>query len=380
MESVGRLAGGIAHDLNNILAPILMAAPLLREEAASPESRSLLDTVEKSAQRGANIVKQLLTFARGTDGQKIPVPPARLFKDMVAMIQETFPKSVSLSTRLSPDWGAMRAAPTRLRQVLLNLCVNARDALSEGGAITLSAENLMIDDCYARMTPEAKTGPHVVLQVADTGTGMPAEILDKIFDPFFTTKAPEHGTGLGLATVLGIVKSHGGFIQVESIVGRGTWVRVYLPASLAGPALSAEMQCPALPKGQGELILVVADEASIRNVTGLILERHGYRVLLAKEGTEAIALFTQRRDEIQLVLADLMMPIMDGVATIRVLRGMSSQLKIIAASGAASKSRLGDLTDLPVQESLQKPYTAELLLTTLHRVLHGKAARRNGPS
>jgi two-component system cell cycle sensor histidine kinase/response regulator CckA len=371
MESLGRLAGGIAHDLNNILAPILMAASLLRDGAASQDNRSLLDTVEKSAQRGANIVKQLLAFARGSDGQKIPVPLNRLVKEMVSMIEETFPKSITLRTELPPGLWAILGDPTQLHQVLLNLCVNARDAMPAGGTLTLAAENVMIDDCYAYMAPEARPGPHVLIQVADTGVGIPPENFERIFDPFFTTKGPDQGTGLGLATVLGIVKSHDGFIQLESEVERGTRFKVYLPAAPASAALAVETKSRPLPNGQGELILVVDDEPSIRNVTRQILERHGYRVLLAKEGTEAIALFTQHRDDVQAVLTDLMMPIMDGVATIRVLRGMSSHLRVIAASGAASKSKLGDLPDLPVQASLQKPFTAELLLSTLQRVLQG---------
>ena len=386
VESVGRLAGGIAHDLNNILAPILMVGPLLRDALASEEHRSVLDMVVKSAQRGADIVKQLLLFARGTEGQKVPLPAGLLIKEMAKIVRETFPKSITLTTEFSKELWTIMGDPTQLHQVLLNLCLNADDAMPDGGTLTLAAENVTLDECYARMIPEAKAGPYVVLQVADTGTGIPPEIMDKIFDPFFTTKGPDKGTGLGLATVLGIVKSHGGFIQVESRVGHGSQFKVYLPAVPAPASASSPAPAPCLPKGNGELILVVDDEPSIRNVTRQTLEKNGYRALTAAEGTEAMALYAQHQAEIQMVLTDLLMPIMDGVATIRALREKSATLKIIATSGEASKSKLKEIADLPLQAFLQKPFTAETLLVTVQKVLGGgvipvggAAERQRGP-
>lgn len=377
MDSVGQLAAGVAHDLNNILAPILMAVPLLREEVVSQQNAYLLETIENSAQRGANVIKQLMVFARGKEGPRIPLSIRRLINEMTVIIRETFPKSIRLHTEFSQDLWAVPGDPTQLHQVLLNLCVNARDALPEGGLLALSAENIMLDDCFVRLMPEAKVGPHVILNVSDSGTGIAPEILDKVFDPFFTTKTPDKGTGLGLSTVLGIVKNHDGFIQIDSEVGRGTQFRIYLPAAPHQASTASEVQRPELPKGHGELILVVDDESSIRNVTGRTLEKHGYRVLIAKDGTEATALYTQHQGTIQLVLTDLMMPIMDGIATIRVLRGINSKLKIIAASGAASRSRLANVDDLPVQAFLQKPYTADILLNTVQQVLQGKETKKH---
>lgn len=222
------------------------------------------------------------------------------------------------------------------------------------------------------MSPEAKAGPYVILQVSDTGTGMSQEIKDKIFEPFFTTKGLETGTGLGLATVHRIVKSHDGFIQVESQAGRGSHFRVYLPALPAADAPAAATPARELPRGQGQLVLVVDDEPSVRDITRRMLEKSGYRVLTANEGTAAIALYTQRQAEIQVVLIDRMMPVMDGPATVRVLRGMNPQVKIIAASGAASKVKLAEIADLPVQAYLQKPFTSQKLLVTLDQVLRGE--------
>ena len=380
MESVGRLASGIAHDLNNILAPILMGSHLLREEVP-PESRELVNIIEGNAQRGADIVKQLLTFARGTEGQKISVRTDRLVYDMARIVQETFPKSITLRTHLPQDLWSISGDPTQLHQVLLNLCVNARDAMPEGGTLTLSAENATFDECSARLTPEAQPGAYVLLRVADTGTGMSPEILDSIFDPFFTTKEPDMGTGLGLSTVRGIVKSHDSFIQVESQLGGGSQFNVYLPAlptseaAVAGPGAE-------FPTGHGELVLVADDEQSVRDITQQMLERHGYRVLTAVDGAGAIGLYAQHQAEIQLAMIDLMMPIMDGTATIHGLRAMSFQLKIVAASGASSEPQQVQIADLPVQAFLQKPFTAQQLLVTLQQVLRGETVRvqADGPA
>lgn len=372
LESVGRLASGIAHDLNNILAPILMGTSLLQEGLPLAEASPLIGTIARSAQRGADVVKQLLTFARGTDGQKVPLPPSRLIREMATIVQETFPKSITCRTEFPKDLWTILGDPTQLHQILLNLGVNARDAMPEGGTLTLAAENVTLGDRYARMSPEAKAGPYVVLEVSDTGTGMSQEIKDKIFEPFFTTKGLETGTGLGLATVHGIVKSHDGFIQVESQVGRGSHFRVYLPALPAADAPAAATPARELPRGQGQLVLLVDDEPSVRDITRQILEKSGYRVLTANEGTAAIALYTQRQAEIQVVLIDRMMPVMDGPATVRILRGMNPQVKIIAASGAASKPKLTGIADLPVQAYLQKPFTSQNLLVALDQVLRGE--------
>ena len=370
IESVGRLTSGIAHDLNNILAPILMCAPLLRDEFHDPESLKMVDMIEASAQRGAAIIKQLLTFGRGTAGERVAVQFLSLVRDMVNIIRETFPKNITTRREAPPDVWLVSGDATQLHQVLLNLCVNARDAMPEGGTLTLELENVQIDETLARMNPGASPGRYVVLSVTDTGTGIPPENLDKVFDPFFTTKELGKGTGLGLSTVIGIVKSHRGFVTLNSKVGRGTQFRVYLPACEAPPDAGPPLKPESLPHGQGELVLIVDDEESVRRVARQLLERQGYRVLEAADGTEGLKQYAQHQAEIELVMADLAMPFMDGPAFIRALRQTSPQARIVAMSGLQSVSKIPKGLTEPVQAFLAKPFGSASLLQTVWRALH----------
>jgi len=262
--------------------------------------------------------------------------------------------------------------------VMVNLTVNARDAMPAGGTLTLSAENASFDDTT---TPRAgvvnheipKPGNYVCLKVSDTGTGIPPDVIEKIFEPFFTTKELGKGTGLGLATVLGIVKSHGGFLQVQTEVNKGTSFLIHLPALENAQAQAKDNAPSALPTGQGELILAVDDESAVLTMTKETLESYGYRVLTARDGTEAIATYTMHRQEIKGVLTDMLMPYMDGPATIRALRKLDPELKIIAASGLMDKERVKESTGIDNLTFLTKPYSAEKLLTTIHETL----AQRN---
>jgi PAS domain S-box-containing protein len=369
LESIGRLAGGIAHDLNNVLAPIIMSVQLLREEFKDSNAQSLLDTLETSAQRGANIVKQVLTFARGIEGQRVPLQLGHLLKDVAKIVQETFPKNVLLHLELTPDLWLVNGDAAPLHQMLISLCANARDAMPAGGELTLAAQNLWLDEEFVRQTPSIKAGPHVCVVVADTGSGISAEVVEKIFDPYFTTKASDQGGGLGLSAVLGIVKSHQGYVQVVNKPGRGAEFRIYLPASVASSNPTVESSPTVVPDGQGEKILVVDDEESIREITKKILEKHGYSVLLACEGTEAVALYAQHRQDVKLVMTDMLMPFMDGFSTIRALQKMNPQIRLIAASGVGSTPRLTDPSELGVRAFLRKPFTAEVLLRTLREAL-----------
>ncbi|HEX4119384.1 MAG TPA: ATP-binding protein [Verrucomicrobiae bacterium] len=236
MESIGALAGGIAHDLNNTLAPILMAADMLEMEIQSPNGRAMLQTVKNGAQRGTSMVKQILSFARGVSGEHTEMNLKKLILDIESFIRGTFPPGVRVEKKIAPGLFTIRGDATQLHQVLLNLCVNARDAMADGGRILIEVQNVEVDETLPR---KQKNGPHVVLSVTDTGHGMPAEVLKNIFEPFFTTKEAGKGTGLGLSTVFGIIKTHGGFVTVSSEVDKGTTFRVYLPAvstTLAPPA------------------------------------------------------------------------------------------------------------------------------------------------
>lgn len=369
MESIGTLAGGIAHDLNNVLSPILMAIDMLRLKATDEASRKWLEVLRTNAERGGNMVRQVLSFARGVEGERVALQPKHLIKEIVKILRETLPKSIEMAYDLPDDLWIISADATQLHQVLMNLCVNARDAMPEGGSISIKAENTFLDESYARMHIEAKAGRFVVITVSDTGPGMSPEIQSRIFEPFFTTKEMTKGTGLGLSTALTIVKSHGGFINVYSEVHKGSQFALYLPALDApGTAEAGALQTD-LPLGNGELILVVDDEESIREITRGTLETFGYRVLKASDGTEAVALYAEHRNEVAVVLTDMLMPFMDGPATIRALQKMNPQVKIIAASGLTAGHKAGQASLEGVKIFLSKPYTAEKLLKALADVL-----------
>jgi two-component system cell cycle sensor histidine kinase/response regulator CckA len=371
LESIGTLASGVAHDLNNILSPILLGTSLLQRTKSSKADSALLSTIEACARRGADIVKQVLTFARGANGERLLLQPAHLINDIAGIAQQTFPKTITVRTRFSESLSPIEGDPTQLHQVLLNLSVNARDAMPAGGTLTLTAENFFVDEHYAKMTPGAKAGPHVLIEVNDTGMGISRDIMDKIFDPFFTTKELGHGTGLGLSTVIGIVRSHGGFLSVCSEVGRGATFKIFLPARANAAEALPERERVSLPKANGELLLIVDDEKAILQVAQALLESHGYQVLTAGDATEALAIFALRKDEIDLVVTDLAMPLMDGVALIRTLQKMEPDVRVIASTGrGGEEQQLHDLAGLKVSACLTKPYSKDKLLTTLHDVLH----------
>jgi len=371
MESIGTLAGGIAHDLNNSLGPIIMSLDVLKMKFQDPDSQELLAIVSSSAHRGADMVRQVLSFARGVEGRRMEVQIKHLLGEIVKVANDTFPKNIQVRTIIPYDLWTVMGDPTQLHQVLLNLCVNARDAMPHGGAITLAAENLTLDAHYAGLSwnQEAKPGPYVFVRVTDTGTGMPPPIMEKIFDPFFTTKELGKGTGLGLSTSLAIVKSHGGFIRVESELGKGAKFSVYLPAEVETSPAAAAKAASEMPRGHGELILVVDDEAAVRQITEQTLQSFGYRVVLALDGAEAVAVYARQGAEIAAVVMDMMMPIMDGPATIQVLRRMNPAIRIIGVSGLSDPGHAAQATGLGVEYFLPKPFTAETLLKTLKAVL-----------
>ena len=369
LDGLGRLASGIAHDLNNILLPILISPGLLRERLTDELSRDIVDSIEVSARRGADIVRQLLTFGRGSEGERVAVQLPGLVNEMLSIMRETFPKSINLRSTIPAEAWPVHGDQTQLHQVLLNLCVNARDAMPGGGDLLLAVENCEVDEAMARANAGARPGRHVLFRVADTGMGIAPEHLDKIFDPFFTTKEVGQGTGLGLSTVLGIVNSHGGFIQIESLVGCGTQFRVYLPAC-ASLEPSVPAAAPDGPPGHGELILLVDDERAVRHATRLILERHGYRVVEARDGEDALDRFQQHGSDVALAVVDLLMPRMDGVELIRQLRLLPGYCPpIIAITGVGQSplvAQLKRLADMPIME---KPFAAEALLQAVARQL-----------
>jgi PAS domain S-box-containing protein len=372
LESIGTLASGVAHDLNNILAPILMCAEILRENPAREDAAGMIALIEDSARRGAGIVKQVLTFARGVEGERVLIKAVHLIEEMMEIARKTFPKSIEITGLYPNDLWSIQADPTQLHQVLLNLAVNARDALPDGGSITIVAENFNVEESFASATPGAKSGPHVIVGVSDTGTGITGAVIDKIFDPFFTTKEIGHGTGLGLSTVLGIVKSHGGFITVQSEIGKGTTFKVFLPAMVDSDGKSGKTEISAESlRGNGEVVLVVDDEPAILRLTKEILEKRNYRVLIAHESSEALAIFAREKDSINAVLTDILMPYMDGIELIRSLKGMRPDVRVIASTGEGEEAHYRELQELGVVNFLTKPYDAEKLITSVRDILAG---------
>jgi nitrogen-specific signal transduction histidine kinase/ActR/RegA family two-component response regulator len=371
MESIGTLASGVAHDLNNILAPIMMSASMLRADMSAEQREGIISTIEASAERGAQVVRQVLTFGRGIECERSPLQVSVLFREMEKIMRGTFPKNIVVESAAGGATWHVLGDATQLHQVLLNLCVNARDAMPDGGKLRMSARNLVIDESFAGILPEVRPGAFVLIEVGDGGTGIAPEIIKRIFDPFFTTKEVGHGTGLGLSTAVGIVSSHGGHMDVTSEPGRGTTFHIYLPASLEhGGAEAASGAEASPPGGNGKTVLLVDDEEAIRESARSVLEAHGYQVLPANDGSEALVIFAGRAAEVAVVLTDLMMPLMDGVTLIHALRRMKPTLRIIASTGLGGKDRMAELRTMKVDAILNKPYGAEALLRTLHEVLH----------
>ena len=369
MDTIGTLAGGIAHDLNNVFGPIIMAVDLFKLTMEDPRELEILEMVDSSAQRGAEMVKQVLYFARGLEGRRELIGSAALVDELQKLVHDTFPKSISLETFSVEGTSKFSGNRTQIYQVLLNLCVNARDAMPNGGKLKISARNAQIDEQAAAKYPNVLAGHFVVLEVADSGEGIPPQILDKIFEPFFTTKEVGKGTGLGLSSSTAIVRSHGGFIAVESVQAWGTIFRVHLPAEEKQATASIASVMEKLPRGWGELILIIDDEAAIRSLASQALEAFGYRVMTAADGSEGIARFAEHKNEIAAVITDMAMPVMDGAATIRELTRIDPGVKIIAASGLSAKG-VESAAGEGVRHFLAKPFSAETMLKMLSELLH----------
>jgi PAS domain S-box-containing protein len=370
MESMGTLAAGIAHELNNVLAPLVMSITLLQTMSPSPQAIKILEAIEASARKGAEIVGQVLSFVRGVEGSRIEIQPKHLLQEIEIIVKGTFPKNIELNFQVPPDIWKVSGDPTQLHQILLNLCVNARDAMHHGGSLHVEARNCVLDELHVATLNQIKPGRYVQVSVTDNGTGMPPELSSKVFEPFFTTKEIGKGTGLGLSTVMAVVKSHAGTVSVHSEAGKGATFEVYLPA-LETPCEDSRKEVPAtdLPRGHDELVLVVEDEAPFRAIVCQTLEAFGYRVLTASDGVEGVTAYTQHQSEIAVVLTDMMMPIMDGVATIQALLQINPQVKIIAASGLGSGGASGKSLGPAIKHFLTKPYATDTLLQTLRTIL-----------
>jgi PAS domain S-box-containing protein len=376
LESIGTLAGGIAHDLNNTLAPIIMSTGLLKMLPLEPAAARHVATIESSAERGAALVKQVLGFARGLDGERLPIAVKHIVNDVANMLGSTLLKNVNVTVDVARDLPLVLANPTQLNQVLLNFSVNAAQAMQGRGEMKLVASEVVLDERSASRIPDGRPGAFVCVSVIDTGEGMPPEVLDRIFEPFFTTKPPGQGTGLGLSTSLGIIQNHSGFISVQSMVGAGSTFRVYLPV-VEGPTARARTRVPTpAGTGSGELILVVEDEAAIARIVREVLQRQGFRVETARDGAEGVAMFAQRPDEFALVLTDMKMPVMDGAALIHAVRRIREDVRIIAMSGVDAaltdehSSAVNNVTAV-----LSKPFQLDMLIRTVREAFASTGGR-----
>jgi PAS domain S-box-containing protein len=376
MESIGTLAGGVAHDLNNVLTPIILSIELLALKLTSEEDRQLIEKTKASATHGAALVQQLLAFARGADAKRTRLDPAVALADLRPLIRQSLPAQIDLliGTKEKAPW-PIQADATQFNQVMINLCINARDAMPQGGRLEIATANVNVDAALADANQGARPGPYVRISVIDSGTGIPQPIIDKIFDPFFTTKAAGKGTGLGLSMVAGILKSHAGFVQVESEAGRGATFHLFFPA-VPEPAPTVGAIEPPLARGTGEGILLVDDEPVVRDTLQLLLQRAGYRVFPAGDGTAAVAEYDRRRDEIAIVITDMMLPDQLGTQVVKTLRARCATLPVIAISGMMGSGNFDELLSFkPTVDCLAKPLSPSALLGAVRRGLASSGMR-----
>ena len=375
LESIGNLASGLAHDLNNVLAPIMMAVQFIKDNAEDESMKACFQTLETCSKRGADIIRQVLMFARGVEGERIAMNPKHLILEMQRIARETFPRGIAIHTQISNKTCVIHADATQIQQIIMNLCVNARDAMPNGGTLTMSLDQVSLNTTTAKIHPKAKPGTYVVTSVSDTGSGIPPAMLDKIFDPFFTTKPLGQGTGLGLATVMGIAEKHGGFVHVESTLKLGTTFAIYIPSSAKEAEHAAiGARKTEVARGNGELILIVDDEPAVRKLASAILNRNGYRTIMAADGREGRTVFEQNQNEIRLLVSDLMMPQVDGPTMLRGLKELSPDLKSIIITGLGEENRIGEAKAAGADAVMHKPFTAEQLLTQMKHLLTAKAA------
>jgi PAS domain S-box-containing protein len=369
LESLGTLAGGIAHDLNNLLMPILMGVTLLRRLDPDPSHLKTIDNIEKSVKRGTDLVKRVLLFASGTEGERKVVDLRSIAAEIEAFVTSSFPKNITFTRTMSDDLDDVIGDQTQLMQVVLNLCVNARDAMPGGGLLTICGTNTTLDERSAAahgFTP----GKYVVLDVSDDGSGIPVAVMDRMFEPFFTTKDVGKGTGLGLSTVQGVLRSHGGFIEVTSEIGLGSRFRIYLPAHAHTAVSVRSKEIISLPRGSGEVILVVDDEGPIVSIIRKTLEEYGYVVMSAPDGAKALRIYAREQARIAAVVTDVMMPTMDGASLISLLRAINPEVRIIAMSGQTDVDQIASIvSSTGPTKFLMKPYSVEVLLGALCELL-----------
>lgn len=373
METLGALSGGIAHDLNNVLAPVLLSCDLLTQSASREERADVLEVIRGCATRGGDLIRQLLLFARGEKTDQLALDLRALLAEVAAIMNETFPRNISIQLDSPRGVWRTKANPTQIHQVIMNLCVNSRDALVDGGELFLSVRNEKIEAEVVGSVGKCQVGEYVAIGVRDTGVGIAKEDLQKIFEPLFTTKRERGGTGLGLATVKEIVEDYDGFLVVESTVGQGSYFRVFLPSyseevveSVAGHPI------PESRMGDHQLIAIVDEEVMIRKMVALVLERSSYRVEAFSSGLEAMRRIRESGKEFALIISDLDMPELDGISFARQVRESGRDVPIVLTSGhELSKQRVANEMGSVVQGFIDKPFSSQTLLDTVDQIFWG---------
>ena len=367
LEAIGNIASGVAHDLNNALGPIILGLDLLR--VSYPKENVLLETFESCGRRAADMVRQLVSFARGAEGERVHVQLPYLLKEMQKIMPGILPKNIQTSWQWPDDLRAIHGDPTQIHQILLNLCVNARDAMPNGGLLAVNASNVNVDEVFASSQEGAQPGHYVRIDVRDSGQGIPPNVMERIFEPFFTTKSPDRGSGLGLATVMGIVKGHGGFLNVYSKVGTGSTFSFFLPVCSGEGEVEECAEPPVGYRGNGEKILVVDDEVTIREVSRRVLHRLNFEPITATDGADALVHVAESREKLKAVVTDMHMPHMDGIGLVRAIRRMVPGLPVIVASGRLEESEKRELENLRIVGLLHKPFTQDELASVLEGVI-----------
>lgn len=370
MEAVGTLAGGIAHDFNNLLQAIQGYSELLihRKKESDPDYRKLKEIIQ-TARRAGELTQQLLTFSRKVESKMRPIRLNRELEQVVKLLRRTIPKMVSINLKVERNLRIINADPMQIEQVLINLAVNAKDAMPEGGRLNIQTKNVTIDRQFCEAYPEVAPGEYVLLTVSDSGSGMTEDIRERIFDPFFTTKICGEGTGLGLSMVYGIVKSHNGLILCSSEQGKGSTFEIYFPAIDHHDEWDEATNEEFPPRGGNETILLVDDEIVIRNLCELVLSKLGYTVLKASDGESALKTFFEQSEAIDLVILDIIMPGMGGERCLQELLKYKPDLKVLIASGFSGKIGTGSLLETGIKGFIHKPFEMNYLVSTVRDVL-----------
>jgi PAS domain S-box-containing protein len=374
IQSIGTLAGGIAHDFNNILGIILAYSSLLDKSKLTPDKFSVsIIAINQAVQRGAALVRQILTFARKTDILFEPTDIPELIHELFSMLGQTFPKTITFSESIDKSLPFILADRTQIHQALLNLCINSRDAMPQGGSISISAGKQTKEQIYQNF-PDAREKEYVCLTVTDTGKGMDEATRQRVYDPFFTTKEKGKGTGLGLSVVYGIVQAHHGFIDVKSDMGRGTTFRLFFPVPVISEQTAVSQQSvESYEIGGTETIMFVEDEELLLQMVSFLLESKGYKVLCARDGLEAVNIFLSHKQEIALVITDMGLPVMTGTDEFKKLREIDPNVKVIFASGFFEPDIKSELQKDGDNGFIQKPYDPNDILRMIRQVLDKKA-------